>query len=277
MFSQISNIKKDSFGVFIGQYVTKGTYLATCGNSGRSPEPHIHFQLQTLPTIGAQTLEYPISYFMERHGTEKQLRISEIPKEGSFISNVQVNELLTVGFSFLPGQKIKFKNDTTEELINWEVFTDAYNKSYIYCSESNSYAYFVNDGVMLYFTDFEGDKTSVLFHFYLAAYRQLLGYYDAMPISDNIPLIHFNQKWIQFFQDFVAPFYLFTKANHTSTFTYADNVYAPQNLIIKTSVEAKLINYTFKKIDFEFELKNHKLQCFTIHQKNKSQSFTNLS
>lgn len=64
-------ILKDSFGVFIGQYVTKGTYLATCGNSGRSPEPHIHFQLQTIPTIGAQTLEYPISYFIERNGRER--------------------------------------------------------------------------------------------------------------------------------------------------------------------------------------------------------------
>lgn len=277
LFSQISHIKKDSFGVFVGQYVTKGTFLATCGNSGRSPEPHIHFQLQTVPTIGAPTLEYPIAYFIERKGTEKELKISEIPREGAFISNVQVNELLTVGFSFLPGQKIAFKNDSNGVTISWEVFTDAYNRTYIYCKESSSYAYFVNDGVMLYFTDFEGDKSSVLFHFYLAAYRQLLGYYENMPIGDNIPLIHFNQKWIQFFQDFVAPFYLFTKASHTSSFTHVDNVYAPQKLIIKSGVEAKMINYTFKKIDFEMELKDNKLYRFTIQHKNKSESFTNIS
>lgn len=277
LFSQISHIKKDSFGVFVGQYVTKGTYLATCGNSGRSPEPHIHFQLQTIPTIGAQTLEYPISYFIERNGAEKKLKISEIPNENSFISNVQVNELLIVGFSFLPGQKISFKNESTGTVINWEVFTDAYNRIYIYCKESNSYAYLVNDGVMLYFTDFEGDKSSLLFQFYLAAYRQLLGYYENMPVSDNVPLIHFNQKWIQFFQDFVAPFYLFTKAHHTSSFTYVDNIYAPQKLIIKTEVEAKLINYSFKKIHFEMELKDHKLFRFTIHHKNKTESFINIS
>ncbi len=277
LFSQISHVKKDSFGVFVGQYVTKGTYLATCGNSGRSPEPHIHFQLQTVPTIGAPTLEYPISYFIERKGTEKELKISEIPREGAFISNVQVNELLTVGFSFLPGQKIAFKNDSTGAIINWEVFTDAYNRTYIYCKESSSYAYFVNDGVMLYFTDFEGDKSSILFHFYLAAYRQLLGYYENMSVSDNVPLIHFNQKWIQFFQDFVAPFYLFTKASHTSSFTYVDNVYAPQKLIIKTEVEAKMINYVFKKLQFEIELKDNKLHRFTIHHKSKSESFSNIS
>lgn len=273
LFSQISHIKKDSFGVFIGQYITKGNYLATCGNSGRSPEPHIHFQLQTQPTVGTTTLEYPISYFIERKGVSKTLKISEIPTEGSFISNVQVNELLVVGFSFLPGQKINFKNERTGELIAWEVFTDAYNRSYIYCKESKSYAYFVNDGVMLYFTDFEGDKSSVLFNFYLATYRQLLGYYENMPIQDNIPLIHFNQKWIQFFQDFVAPFYLFTKAIHTSSFSFVDNIYAPQKIIINSEVETKFINYSFKKINFEIELKDHKIQRFTVHHKNKSESF----
>ena len=273
LFSQISHIKKDSFGVFIGQYITKGTYIATCGNSGRSPEPHIHFQLQTMPTVGAQTLEYPISYFIERNGASKNLKISEVPKQGSFISNVQVNELLVFGFSFLPGQKISFQKEGTGELVCWEVFTDAYNKTYIYCKESNSFAYFINDGVMLYFTDFEGSHDSVLFSFYLAAYRQLLGYYENTTIKDNIPLIHFNNKVIQFFQDFVAPFYLFTKASHSSIFTYADNVYAPQQLMIKTEIETKLFNYSFKKIHFEMELKEHKLHRFTIHNKQKTETF----
>jgi murein DD-endopeptidase MepM/ murein hydrolase activator NlpD len=276
LFSQISHIKKDSFGVFIGQYVTKGMYLATCGNSGRSPEPHIHFQLQTIPTVGAKTLTYPISYFIERKGTEKVLRISEVPAEGSFISNVQVNELLSIAFSLLPGQKISFQKENTNTIINWEVFTDAYNRTYIYCEQSKSYAYFINDGVMLYFTDFEGDHSSLLFNFYLAAYRQLLGYYENIKIKDNVPLIHFNNKLIQFFQDFVAPFYLFTKANHSSTFTYADNLYAPQKLLIATEIETKLINYTFKKVNFELELKDNKIHRFTIHNKNKSETYLHL-
>ena len=130
---------------------------------------------------------------------------------------------------------------------------------------------------MLYFTDFEGDKSSVLFHFYLAAYRQLLGYYENVETTDNVPLIHFNQKWLQFFQDFVAPFYLFTKANYSSKFTYADNQYAPQILIIKSEIDTKLVNYSFKNIQFEIELKDNKFHRFTIHHKTKSETFINLS
>ncbi len=277
LFSQISHVKKDSFNIFIGQYITKGTLIATCGNSGRSPEPHIHFQLQTIPTVGAKTIEYPISYFIERNGLEKNLKISEVTKEGSFISNIQVNELLITSFSFLPGQKISFQKEHSNTIIHWEIFTDAYNRRYLYCEASKSYAYFVNDGTMIYFTDFEGDRNSLLFNFYLAAYRQLLGYYENIKIEDNVPLIHFNNKLIQFFQDFVAPFYLFTKANHTSTFTYADNIYAPQKLIISTEVETKLVNYTFKKINFELELKDNKMHRFTIHNKNKTESYFHVS
>lgn len=272
LFSQISHIKKDSFNVFIGQYIYKGTFIATCGNSGRSPEPHVHFQLQTLPAVGAKTIVYPISYFIERNGTEKSLKISEVPVENSFISNVQVNELLTAGFSFFPGNKITFQKENSAFSITWEVFTDAWNRTYIYCEASKSYAYFINDGVMLYFTDFEGDKKSLLFNFYLALYRQLLGYYSSVKIKDTVPLIHFNSKWIQFFQDFVAPFYLFTKANFTSTFTYADNIYAPQKVIINSEVETKLVNFIFKKINFELELKDNKIHRFVIHKKNKSES-----
>lgn len=274
VFSQISHIKKDSFKVFIGQFVTKGTLLATCGNSGRSPEPHIHFQMQTVATLGAKTLAFPISYFIERNGLNRTLKISEIPTENTSISNIKVNEILVNAFAFYPGLKITFQNEKTKEYIYWEILTDAWNRTYIRCKQSQSLAYFVNDGTMLYFTDFEGDNTSLLFSFYLASYRQLLGYYDNVEIKDNVPLIHFNAKIVQFFQDFVAPFYLFTHAEFKSKFTYSDNIYAPQHIIIQSEVHTKVLKKSFKKSNFELEIKNHKIQTFTVHHKHKSEQYS---
>jgi urea transporter len=273
LFSQISHIKKDSFGVVIGQYVTRGTFLATCGNSGRSPEPHIHFQLQSIPTIGAKTLSYPIGYYIERIGAEKFLRISEVPAEKSFISNVNVNELLIRAFTFLPGQKIHFVNEVSGERISWEVFTDAWNRTYIHCAQSDSYAYFVNDGIMLYFTDFEGDKQSLLFHFYLALYRQLLGFHEKLKVNDQVPLIHFGKWWARFLQDFAAPFYLFTRASFASSFTHADNIYAPQYMLSCSTVEAKVLNTRIKRTDYELELKDGRLHRFSIYGKSRAQTY----
>ncbi|MEA3477605.1 MAG: urea transporter, partial [Bacteroidota bacterium] len=42
LYSKLSHLKKDSFEVAKGDFIKKGDLLATCGNSGRSPKPHLH-------------------------------------------------------------------------------------------------------------------------------------------------------------------------------------------------------------------------------------------
>ena len=272
LFTQISHIKKDSFKVEIGDYVTKGTVIATCGNSGRSPEPHIHFQIQTSPKVGAVTLGYPIAYFIEIHNGKSVLKTAEIPQEDSIISNVTIHTLLAEGFYLYPGKKINFQSEEGE-IIEWEVFTDEINRSYIYCYNTKSTAYFINDGTMFYFFDFEGNKKSLLFHFYLAGYRILLGCYETITIQDSIPLIHFNSNLVQWIQDFLAPFYRFTKANYQSKCLSVDNIIDPSHIVLQSKVEAKFINSTFKNIEFDIELRDKKIIRIGITQKGLKKNF----
>ncbi len=273
LYSQISHLKKDSIVVSVGAFVLKGDMLASCGNSGRSPEPHIHFQMQLEPTLGAKTLAYPIAYYIERKENEHQLKVFEVPTEGSHISNVQIANLLKESFHLIPGKKIKFCKLNTHEMIEWEVFTDAYNLSYLYCRESKSLAYFVNDGTVFYFTDFEGDSDSLLFKFYLGAYKILLGYYDQVELDDQVPLIHFNSKWIQWVQDFLAPFYLFTSAKYHAAFVETDNTFDPDRIKIKSMVENKLLNRSLEKIEFEIVLQNKSIYSISIRQNQTTSTY----
>lgn len=55
-FSELSHFKQNSLQVSIGQYVQRGQFLGSCGNSGRSPVPHIHYQLQTTSNLAGQTI-----------------------------------------------------------------------------------------------------------------------------------------------------------------------------------------------------------------------------
>jgi len=55
-FSELSHFKENSVTVVPGQIVQRGDVLGYCGNSGRSPVPHIHYQLQSNPALGAPTL-----------------------------------------------------------------------------------------------------------------------------------------------------------------------------------------------------------------------------
>lgn len=271
LYSQISHLKKDSFLVSIGDYVTRGTIIAACGNSGRSPEPHIHFQLQTIPLVGAKTLPYPVAYFVEKDKNDQEtLHTFEVPKLHTTISNVLPAELLTASFDFKPGKKIAFLKENTQELTVWEVMTDAFNRSYLFCTETKSVAYFINDATMFYFTDFEGDRNSLLFQFYLAAFRVLLGCYPKVTLTDQIPLIHFSSIWVQWIQDFLAPFYLFVKAAYESRISTVDNQHSPANLAILSHINTRFWGKKTKSVSYKISLYEKRIQHFSILKKHQT-------
>ena len=64
LYTQLSHLRAHSVPVKPGEQVRRGDIIGTCGSSGRSPEPHLHFQVQATPYVGSKTLAYPLAYFM---------------------------------------------------------------------------------------------------------------------------------------------------------------------------------------------------------------------
>jgi urea transporter len=64
LYSQLSHLRAHSVPVKPGDYVRRGEVVGTCGSSGRSPEPHLHFQVQATPYVGSRTVAYPLAYFV---------------------------------------------------------------------------------------------------------------------------------------------------------------------------------------------------------------------
>jgi hypothetical protein len=112
-----------------------------------------------------------------------------------------------------------------------------------------------------------------LFYFYLGFYRVLLGFYNDIKINDQVPLLHFNNKIISFIQDFMAPFYLFSKANYQSSTVFADDVYSPQRIELKSSLTTTLFNTALKKTAYHIVISNNKIEQFSIQTNNKKQTF----
>jgi urea transporter len=54
-YIEISHFQEKSIKVKIGDTVKPGTVLGNCGNSGYSPQPHIHIQVQYWPGLGSIT------------------------------------------------------------------------------------------------------------------------------------------------------------------------------------------------------------------------------
>lgn len=287
LFSKISHIKKGSFKVKTGDYVKKGDLIANCGNSGRSPEPHIHFQLQPAPFIGTKTLKYPVCYYISNRsskintrekvssGTDKNFvfHAFDYPAENEIVTKPVITSLIGKAFNFTPGQKIHFKvtngkiaSHDKSEGESWEVFVDSYNNPYIYCHNTKSYAYFVNNETLHYFTDFAGDKNSLLYYFYLGAHKILLGYYHRMEISDKLPVEGIYSGFTKIIQDFIAPFHLFLKAEYSSMGIHIDDASNPAHIEISSSASVKTGNITQRKVDFRVILKNNRIERFMVSE-----------
>jgi urea transporter len=65
-FVEISHFARDSIRVREGEWVERGVLLGLCGNSGYSPQPHIHVQVQLMEQVGAPTV--PFSFVSYRAG-----------------------------------------------------------------------------------------------------------------------------------------------------------------------------------------------------------------
>ncbi|MBI5217777.1 MAG: urea transporter [Bacteroidia bacterium] len=298
LHTKLCHLKTGSFKVYIGEYVRQGQAVAHCGNSGRSPYPHLHFQIQSTPYIGSKTLDYPISYYINRNDHVFELESFSKPVEKQVISNIEVNTLLTKAFHFIPGQKLNWEvhfdcpfdnasavlsralrataqcdksqiRNQKSEITEWEIYTDINNNSYMYCRDTNSYAYFVNDGYIFYFSHFTGDKTSLLYYFFLAFYKIQFGYYKNLKMTDIYPIHLLVNKAGLFLQDFIAPFYIFIKACYTLEYSTVDNDLSPSLITLKSQAETLLFSKRISLVEFNINISEKGISKFIIKNKNK--------
>jgi hypothetical protein len=261
-----------SVPVSIGDRVKKGQVLAYCGNSGRSPEPHLHFQIQTTPYIGSKTLAYPISYFYQSDGKEIKYQTFSTPQEGTFVANININKLLQQAFAFQPGYSIKFKEGNTIE--TWNVYTDAYNQTYIGCKENNAIAYFVNNETVFYFTNFYGSKESILYQFYLSIFKVVLSYMSETTIHDVLPLSVVQVPIIKLVQDFVAPFVQLIKPKYMLNYASIDDEHFTSEIKLETVIEIDAVGSKSVFRTSQVILSNGRLNQLVINQAGIERIFT---
>ena len=244
LYTQMSHLKRGSFKVAKGDFVKRGDIVANCGNSGRSPQPHLHLQMQALPMLGSKTLDYPFAYFLKKGNKNHELFQFKRPDENSLVSGINDNALLKNAFDIMPNKTLKFSysiNKEQELVENWESFTDAYNYKYLYCKETDSSAYYVNDNQMFYFTAFYGDKKSLLYYFYLTAYKVFLGNSENVEVKDAMPINTLRNNKLRFLaHDFIAPFYNYIKVLYSSKATTNDDNFDTGLLILKSKIQVSI-------------------------------------
>ena len=272
LYTQLSHMKKGSVSVKAGDSVKQGEVIGKCGNSGRSPVPHLHFQVQTTPSIGSKTIDYPLGQYILHAPKGFELKSHEKPGKGETISNIEQQDVLEKAFHFIPGQKLKYEvllPDGEQQDLTWEVMTDPLNYTYIYCQQTKSKAYFRYDGDIHYFTHFEGKRGAILFYFFLGGWKAVTGFYKDLKVNDTYPVNLLNNRLMMFLQDFIAPFRLFLKADYSMTYLNLEDDLTDAIIELRSSTTARTGNKETRKIDFEFRAGKKGIERFRVTEKSR--------
>jgi hypothetical protein len=151
-----------------------------------------------------------------------------------------------------------------EYQVDWEVQIDALNSTFVYCEKTKSKAYFYNDGEIHYFTHFDGDKTSLLFQYYLSAYKVMMGYYKNLLVTDNFPVNTFNNHFLGILQDFIAPFYIFAHAGYSIRYVAMEDELMQSGIKLHSITSARVGKHEIKKMECDLFVGPHGLERFTI-------------
>lgn len=276
LFSATSHLYADSVKVKKGEKVKKGDMLATCGNSGRSPYPHIHFQFQKTDRLGDATHKFPFSSFIERKENSYKLKTFDFPEEGTHVQNIETHKSLKKAFTFKLGDKIKFKAELNGKSFteDWEVKIDIYNTLFI-INNRNDIAYIYQTEKIFYFTSYAGKKNSALYYFYLSASKIPYSYHKNLQWEDSYAVSQLPLNYLRYISEFLLIYKNFLKAegllqfeetgediddfiitnkinlNGTGIFSFINKEY-DSRIIIDTSGEIKEFSFT-QKDDLNFK------------------------
>jgi urea transporter/murein DD-endopeptidase MepM/ murein hydrolase activator NlpD len=235
LFSSISHLKSDSIKVKEGDKIKKGDMIGSCGNSGRSPYPHIHFQFQLNDKIGDKTHLFPISHFIDKESGNTFLQTFSYPKENSTVQNIDVHNIIKDAFNFKLGDKITFEYqvDGKAQTESWEVKVDIYNQLLIESSKNAMAEIYLTEKVF-YITSYVGEKNTALYYFHLAAAQVPLCFQEELYWEDSYSISLLPVGAIRF----LAEFFLFYKnmINAVGKFTFEEDDES-KNYLIKSEIK----------------------------------------
>ena len=196
-YVEISHLMQNSLMVNIGDYVQMGQIIAKCGNSGYSPEPHIHIQVQVSQILGSKTIAFQFLDFIK----ENRLYYYALPKKNEDIEAVIVDKASKVRFNFILDDKFVYEvyeNDKKTDEIKFKVKMN--EKGEFYFSDGKNRLYFYLNEKMFYFYEYEGEESYLKKLFLLSPKIPLINknviYEDILPL--NIILKRFKKYLIEF-------------------------------------------------------------------------------
>lgn len=204
LHSLVAHLSPGTVTVVEGQRVRRGEVLGLCGSSGRSPRPHVHFQLQASAAVGAATLPLELHDVVEEGPAGPTLRGRWTPGTGDQLRNLVPDEDLADVLGWLPGRTLalRLEGGSTHEIVP-EI--DPLGRRVLRCGGGRLF-YGIEDDLITVF-DTLAPRGSVLHVLHAALPRLPLEDGERGPVwSDHLPLRSLSAWWLRPLHDVIAPF-----------------------------------------------------------------------
>jgi len=201
LFLMLAHLQHASIKVKEGERVAPGKHLATCGNSGRSPQPHLHMQVQHNAELDSPTYPFHLcSVIQHQEEGSSEYKIVMIPKEGDSLESVTVDDQLRNQFHLPVGRQLNYRlssnfsnNTETRKLTVELTLLGQFRLS----SETQASSAFEENNGVLAFYDRKGSKDILLNMWILAngltPLTEMAHQWRDSPSAKLLPLSIFQQ------------------------------------------------------------------------------------
>ncbi|MEI7891976.1 MAG: urea transporter [Myxococcales bacterium] len=167
LYSVYAHLQNRSIRPKKGDFVVAGTELGRCGNSGRSPTPHLHFQVQRAIPLGSPTLPADFGDVITRTGETLTLANRVIPAQGEQVRALVRDEAVARSLAFLPGSRYVLEASGRREEARVEV--NLWGRRLLRSDQAMLFLDPYDAGLVL--VDFHGSRRSLLRYVLLALAR----------------------------------------------------------------------------------------------------------
>jgi len=207
LYSLVCHLAPGSVEVRPGQLVRRGDRLGLCGSSGRSPVPHLHFQLQASPHVGAPTIDgelHDVVVEPAGDGDERRWEATYVPVKGDVVRNLEPARAFARYLRMRPGDELHLRGEGGVETLF--VGVDLRGHLLLRSRERRAATLFERGPEMLVLYETRGDRRSLLWALQIALARLPFELADDLRWSDHLQRRDLLRWPARLAHDLIAPF-----------------------------------------------------------------------
>lgn len=105
----LAHLRQHSINLNVGARVSPGDYLGSIGNSGRSPQPHLHMHVQNSSVLGAKTIPFHLTGVIIHCNSEATFSLRACPGEKDLVSSPIKSKALGRALRLAVGNRFVFR------------------------------------------------------------------------------------------------------------------------------------------------------------------------